>query len=172
MSDIPDPVAFETAFHHAAERHERVWIFMTLVLLTLLLVGSMFFVVFDYGVVVRTAGFHANPAAPAATRTGIVRTGPDRFDVHMLARLWSWAPSPVHLPQGATVTFYVTSADVLHGFEVQGTTINVTAIPGVTGSATYTFRHAGTYNIVCNEFCGIEHQAMIGRIVVDPARQP
>jgi cytochrome c oxidase subunit 2 len=68
------------------------------------------------------------------------------------------------------ITFHLTSSDVLHGFEVQGTTINVTAIPGVTGSVTYTFGHPGIYYIICNEFCGIEHHAMIGRIIVDPAR--
>lgn len=174
MSDISDHSAFESAFHRSAERHERVWIFVTVVLVTLLLIGTMFFVVFDYGVVVHTAGFRTDPAAPAAVgpaeNAGLVRTGPNAFSVHMLGHLWAWTPSPLHVPQGATITFYVTSSDVLHGFEVQGTTINVTAVPGITGTATYTFDRPGIYNIICNEFCGIEHQAMIGRIIVDPAR--
>jgi len=175
MSDVPNSANFEGAFHHSAERHERVWIFVTIVLLTLLLVGSIFFVVLDYGVIVRTAGFQANPAAPPSvgptTSAGLVRTGPNAYAVHVLGHLWSWTPSPLKVPEGATVTFYVTSADVLHGFEVQGTTINVTAVPGVTAVVTYTFAHAGAYNIICNEFCGLEHQAMIGRIIVSPARQ-
>jgi cytochrome c oxidase subunit II len=64
LSDIPDHAAFEAAFHRSAERHERVWIFVTIVMLTLLLVGTLFFVVFDYGVIVRTAGFQSDPAAP------------------------------------------------------------------------------------------------------------
>jgi len=175
MSDIPDSADFEGAFHRSAERHERVWIFVTIVLLILLLVGSIFFVVVDYGVIVRTASFQANPAASPTvgptTNAGLVRTGPNAYAVHMLGHLWSWTPSPLNVPQGATVTFYITSADVFHGFEVQGTTINVTAVPGITAVVTYTFAHAGTYNIICNEFCGLEHQAMIGRIIVSPARQ-
>ena len=86
----------------------------------------------------------------------------------MLAHMWAWTPSPLQVPQGATVTFYVTSADVLHGFQVQGTTINLTAVPGIVGSMTYTFTHPKIYNIICNEYCGIGHQSMIGQIVVDP----
>ena len=173
MSNISNPSNFEAAFCEAAERHERVWVFILIVMLTLLLIASMFFVVLDYGVVVGTAGFRTDPAASSttapATDAGLVRTGPNAYSVHMLGHIWAWTPSPLHVPQGATVTFYVTSSDVLHGFEVQGTTINVTAVPGVTGTATYTFSRAGTYHIVCNEFCGVEHQAMIGRIIVDPA---
>jgi cytochrome c oxidase subunit II len=173
MSDTAGPSAFEQAFHKSAERHERAWTFIAVLLLCLLLAGSMFFVVFDYGVVVRTDGFRTDPAAVATTpgaEAGLVRTGPNAYAVYMLAHLWAWTPSPLHVPQSAAITFHVTSPDVLHGFEVQGTTINVTAIPGVTGSVTYTFDHPGTYYIICNEFCGIEHQAMIGRIIVDPAR--
>lgn len=173
MSDAAGHPGLEQAFHKSAERQERIWAFIAVVLLSLLLIGSMFFVVFDFGVVVRTDGFRANPAdvvTPPGADTGLVRTGPNTYAVYMLAHLWAWTPSPLHVPQGAVITFHVTSTDVLHGFEVQGTTINVTAIPGVTGSVTYTFDQTGTYYIICNEFCGIEHQAMIGRIIVDPAR--
>lgn len=173
MSTTVGPSDFEDAFHKAAERHERVWVFATIVLLTLLLIGTMFFVVVDYGVVVRTASFRANPATiPATYGAGLVRTGPNAYAVHMTGHLWAWTPSPLHVPQGAAITFYVTSTDVLHGFQVQGTTLNVTAVPGITGTATYTFNHAGTYNILCNEFCGIEHQSMLGRIIVDPRNSP
>jgi cytochrome c oxidase subunit II len=165
-------VTFEDAFHRSAERHERVWVFVAVALLTLLLTGTMFFVVFDYGVVVRTDGFRTNPAALPAAPAGLVQTGPGTYSVQMVGHLWAWTPSPLHVPQGAEVIFHVTSTDVLHGFQIQGTTINVTAVPGVTGTATYRFSYAGTYNIICNEFCGIEHQAMLGRIVVDPAAKP
>ena len=74
------------------------------------------------------------------------------------------------MPEGSTVNFYVTSADVLHGFEVQGTTINVTAIPGIVGKVTYTFAKPGVYYIICNEYCGIGHQAMLGEIDITGAK--
>ena len=171
-AEATDPVPFEDAFHRAAERHERVWVFVSIVLLSLLMLGTMFFVVFDFGVVVRTDGFRTDPTALPADRAGLVQTGPDAYSVQMVGHLWAWTPSPLHVPQGAEVTFHVTSTDVLHGFQIQGTTVNVTAVPGITGTVTYRFSHAGTYNIICNEFCGIEHQAMLGRIIVDPAAKP
>ena len=170
MSEAAGHDPFEDAFHRAAERHERAWVFVAITLLVTLLAGTMFFVVYDYGVVVRTDGFRADPAAIPAAPASLVQTGPNAYSVQMVGHLWAWTPSPLHVPQGATVTFHITSSDVLHGFQIQNTTVNVTAIPGVTGIATYTFKHAGTFNIICNEFCGIEHQAMLGRIVVDPAK--
>lgn len=172
MSQTVPPPRFEAAFHRAAERHERIWVFLAMLLLSLLLLGTLFYVVLDYGVVAKTDSYRRDPAISAAAPfadTSLVRTGPNSYAVHMLAHLWAWTPTPLHVPQGAAITFIVTSADVLHGFEVQGTTINLTAIPGIVGSVTYSFQHAGTYHIICNEFCGIEHQAMIGRIIVDPA---
>lgn len=170
MSGAAEHDPFENAFHRAAERHERAWVFVAITLLVTLLAGTMFFVVYDYGVVVRTDGFRADPALIPAAPVGLVQTGPDAYSVQMVGHLWAWTPSPLHVPQGATVTFHVTSTDVLHGFQIQNTTVNITAIPGVTGAATYTFGRAGTFNIICNEFCGIEHQAMLGRIVVDPRK--
>ena len=166
MSDIAAQSEFENAFHQTAERHERIWVFAAMLLLSLLMIGTLFFVVLDYGVVVKTETAPA-AAAPFAD-TAAVRTGPNAYSVHMLAHMWAWTPSPLHVPQDAAITFYVTSEDVLHGFQVQRTTINMTAVPGMTGSVTYTFAHAGSYNIICNEYCGIEHQSMIGRIIVDP----
>ena len=32
-----------------------------------------------------------------------------------------------------------------------------------------TFDETGTYHIICNEFCGIHHHIMIGKIIVEPA---
>ena len=163
---------YERAFHHVAERHERIWVFLSLVLLAVLLAGSMFYVVIDYGVVVKS-GTTSPPLIPAIDESAfeggkVVQTGPNSYAIYVVGRVWSWSPGTIHVKQGALVTFYVTSSDVLHGFEVQGTTINVTAIPGAVSSVTYTFNHAGIYQILCNEFCGIEHQAMTSKIIVDP----
>lgn len=175
MSHVAGPSRFEDAFHKSAERHERAWVFVAFVMLMGVLACTMYLVVYDYGMVVRTTGYRSDPTAlggsvpgsvPAA-EAGLVKTGPNSYAVQMVAHMWGWTPTPLHIPQGATVTFYITSIDVLHGFEVKGTTINVTAVPGITGAVTYTFKRAGVFDIICNEYCGIEHQAMIGRIIVD-----
>lgn len=169
MSDAPIP-RFEHAFHRTAERHERIWVFIVVVMALLLGLGTMFYVVLDYGVVTKGVAFSVDPAVQPGFQAGrIVRTGPASMTVYVSAHAWAWTPGVIHVPQGTTVTFMVTSRDVLHGFEVQGTTINLTAVPGIVGSVSYRFGRAGIFHIICNEYCGIEHQAMIGRIIVDRA---
>ncbi|MFP6560769.1 cytochrome c oxidase subunit II [Paraburkholderia sp. B3] len=172
MDSISSQAAYEDAFHRAAERHERAWVFVVLVMLALLLVGTMFYVVFDYGVITRGTAFFRQPDAvmndPAFREGKVVQTGANQYSVYMVGHAWAWSPGVIHIKEGAQVTFYVTSTDVLHGFEVQGTTINVTAMPGAVSRVEYKFERAGTYYVICNEYCGIEHHSMIGRIVVDP----
>lgn len=65
------------------------------------------------------------------------------------------------------MTFYITSPDVQHGFYVEGTNINPQIIPGEVTKLEYVFKKAGTYRIVCNEYCGIGHAQMFGKIVVE-----
>ncbi len=72
------------------------------------------------------------------------------------------------MPAGSTVTFHVTSADVIHGFEVAGTNVNAMVIPGQMTRMTVEFEEPATYGLVCNEYCGAAHHAMEGRLVVVP----
>lgn len=169
---------FEDRFHHVALRHERSWIFIAVTLIAVLFVAAVYLVVHDYGLVAKTTQFYSDPNTPATLAefqgTGIKQTGPDSYNVYEIGRAWSWTPgtgTPITLPAGSHVTFYVTSADVLHGFEVQGTSINLTAIPGVVGHVNYTFDKPGTYYIICNEYCGAGHQAMLGKIVITGAKK-
>ena len=72
MSDIAGRPGFEDAFHKAAERHERAWVFVTLVMLMGILACTMYFVVYDYGVVVRTAAYRSDPTALGGPAPGVV----------------------------------------------------------------------------------------------------
>ena len=99
-------------------------------------------------------------------RPGVVETSPGRFRVSIVGQAFSFVPASVQLPVGAQVTFFATSRDVLHGYQVQNTNINVELIPGQVAAFDYTFDRAGTYRISCNEYCGISHQNMVGTIEV------
>jgi cytochrome c oxidase subunit 2 len=72
------------------------------------------------------------------------------------------------VPAGVPVTFRVTSADVLHGFQIARTNVNVTVAPGYVSEATTTFATPGEYLVVCNEYCGLAHHLMQAAVVVDP----
>ncbi len=96
------------------------------------------------------------------------QVGPNQYEVYILGQAWSYQPAQITIPKGATVTFYVTSKDVIHGFDLQGTNINMMIIPGQISTLTATFDTPGEYKFICNEYCGIGHQTMFGTLVVEP----
>jgi len=71
------------------------------------------------------------------------------------------------VPAGSAVTFKVTSVDVVHGFEVEGTRVNMMLLPGQIAENTYRFEHPGEHLMICHEYCGVGHQTMHGRVVVE-----
>ncbi|WP_254832201.1 cytochrome c oxidase subunit II [Haloglomus salinum] len=102
---------------------------------------------------------------------GVYRTGENSFDVYIVAQRFAFNPGtgePVRLPTGSEVTFYVASADVMHGFNIAGTNVNVMVAPGQVSEMTARFDEAGTYGIVCHEYCGAGHHDMAGTLEVVP----
>ena len=71
------------------------------------------------------------------------------------------------VPAGSTVTFYVTSKDIQHGFRIQGTNVSMMILPGEVSKLTATFDEPGEYDIVCHEYCGVNHHTMFGKIIVE-----
>lgn len=89
-------------------------------------------------------------------------------DVYMLARLWEWWPV-LELEKGQTYRLHLSSLDWQHGFSLQPTGINIQVHPGIEHVVTLTPTEAGTFGVICNEFCGLGHHQMVGRIyVVEP----
>lgn len=89
--------------------------------------------------------------------------------VVMRAEFYVFKPSQVRVPAGVPVTFRITSPDVLHGFMIVGTNVNLTVAPGYISEATTTFARPGEYLVVCNEYCGLAHHLMQGKVVVEEA---
>jgi len=96
-----------------------------------------------------------------------VKPGPDGgVVVSVVAETFDFSPNPIEVPAGKPVTFRLTSADVIHGFEVVGTNANAMAIPGYVSQFTVTFPKAGEYLIACNEYCGLLHHNMTAKLIV------
>lgn len=95
---------------------------------------------------------------------------PPGSDVYMLARLWEWWPV-LELEKGQSYRLHLSSVDWQHGFSLQPNNINIQVHPGLEHIVTITPTEAGEYSVVCNEFCGVGHHTMIGRIhVVEPGQ--
>ena len=90
---------------------------------------------------------------------------PPGGDAYLVARMYDWYPV-LQLREGETYRLHVSSMDIQHGFSLQPMNMNFHVMPGYDHVLTVTPTKAGTYTIVCNEFCGIGHHAMIGKLIV------
>jgi len=90
---------------------------------------------------------------------------PENSDVYLIARLWQWWPI-LELEKGKTYRLHLTAMDYQHGFSLQPENINIQVLPGYEHVIKVTPNRAGTYAIVCNEFCGINHHTMVSRLYV------
>ncbi len=86
-------------------------------------------------------------------------------DAYILGRLWEWWPI-LELKKGQSYRIHLSSADWQHGFSLQPTNINIQVHPGYEHVITLTPTETGDFGIVCNEYCGIGHHMMTGRIRV------
>ncbi len=87
-------------------------------------------------------------------------------DAYLLARMWSWYPV-LKLRQGETYRLHLSSLDLQHGFSLQPLNMNFQVLPGYDHVLTLTPTSKGEFTIVCNEFCGIGHDKMFGKIIVE-----
>ena len=88
-------------------------------------------------------------------------------EVHLLAQIWMFLPGEIRVPEGVPVTFRVTSPDVIHGFQIVGTNVNATVVPGYVTQVTTTFSKPGEYLVACNEYCGAGHHLMATKLIVE-----
>lgn len=87
-------------------------------------------------------------------------------DVYLLAQMWRWYPV-LKLREGQTYRVHISSTDLQHGFSLLPMNMNFQILPGYDHVLTLTPTSSGEFEIVCNEFCGIGHHMMTGRIMVD-----
>jgi cytochrome c oxidase subunit 2 len=90
--------------------------------------------------------------------------------VRAIGQQYSFTPSCIVVPTDASITFRATSADVVHGFLITGTNVNLMLVPGYVSSLRTRFETPGERLMPCHEFCSVGHEGMWGRIkVVDKA---
>jgi len=72
----------------------------------------------------------------------------------------------LELEKGQSYRLHISSVDWQHGFSLQPVNINIQVHPGYEHVLTITPDQAGQFGIVCNEYCGIGHHQMAGKIYV------
>jgi cytochrome c oxidase subunit 2 len=90
--------------------------------------------------------------------------------VRAVGQQYSFTPSCILVPAATPITFRMTSADVVHGFLVGGTNINLMLVPGYISSLGARFDAPGERLMPCHEFCGVGHEGMWAHVkIIDKA---
>ncbi|MGZ5432056.1 MAG: c-type cytochrome [Thermoanaerobaculia bacterium] len=106
------------------------------------------------------------------TEGKLIQQGPERYEVHYVAKMWKFEPAEISITPGSTVDVYLATPDVTHGMQIVGTNVNLMAVPGVVNFARVRFTRPGDYLVVCNEYCGAAHHNMAGVIHVTADAPP
>jgi cytochrome c oxidase subunit 2 len=73
----------------------------------------------------------------------------------------------LHLKVDQPVTFLLRSTDVLHNFTVPQFRVKMDFVPGQVSYIWAEPQEEGSYDLLCEELCGVGHYAMRGRVIVD-----
>ncbi len=102
--------------------------------------------------------------------------GPAALRVHVTGRKWSWwfdhpggkGANQLHVVAGRPTELVLASTDVIHSLYVPEFRLKQDAVPGRFTRMVFTPTAAGTYPILCAEFCGTGHSVMSAAVVVHP----
>lgn len=143
------------------ERNEKR-VLTTAAVLMLVFMSAVVYSVFGLGIDLPTCVTSMEPYREGR----LIERSPKNYEVQYVAKMWAFEPSTIEVPAGSTLDIYLTSLDVVHGFQVLGTNLNLMAVPGAVNNLQLTLNTPGEYRIICHEYCGIMHQNMSGLIKV------
>lgn len=106
---------------------------------------------------------------------GLTKVEDDKYIVNIIASAFDYdlgideegsKVDTIRLPKGSTVLFQAVTKDVVHGFEIAGTNVNMMVEPGYISSYEAVMDKPGEYTLVCNEYCGTGHHLMFATVEV------
>jgi len=107
------------------------------------------------------------------------RVPPDALAIHVVAKQWMWKLEhangkqeidELHVPVDRPVLLILASQDAIHSFFVPAFRLKQDVVPGRYTQLWFTATRVGEFRMMCSEFCGSQHSAMLGRVIV--MRQP
>ncbi len=101
----------------------------------------------------------------------------DPLEIYVIGKQWMWhlqhpngkrENNELHVPVGQPIKLIMTSQDVIHSFYIPAFRLKKDVVPGRYTTMWFEPTKTGEYHLFCAEYCGTEHSAMIGRVVVLP----
>ncbi len=103
----------------------------------------------------------------------------DAIEYYVTGKQWMWKfqhpqgnreINELHVPVGVPIKLIMTSEDVIHSFWVPEFRVKMDVLPGRYTQLWFEVDRAGTYRLFCNEYCGVEHSLMGGKVIaMEPA---
>jgi len=102
---------------------------------------------------------------------------PDAMVIKVTGSMWRWSfeydnkktmDSSFYVPVGKPIKMEIHSNDVNHSFFLPDFRIKEDAIPGRTNYLWFHPVQEGTYQVMCAEYCGMNHSYMLAKLIVMP----
>ncbi len=164
-------------YHKKVSKDEKMWMVISLLLCIMLFVWMILWHVYGKqnpsNITYRTNTIEFAKLSEAYTKKNmigidngipVIRPEPNS-DVFVMGEMWRWSPVMI-LQKDEYYNLHISSKDVQHGFSIQPVNMNFQIYPGYDYVLKFKPTEAGEYKVICNEFCGIGHHTMIGKIVV------
>ncbi len=110
------------------------------------------------GVAVKTAVAAAAEKSVKKTKT-----------IKLVAQRFRYTPNEINLLAGQEYVLEISSLDFIHGFNLPDLKKRADLIPGMITKVTVKFDKPGTYDFLCDNFCGDNHEEMNGKFLVKAA---
>ncbi len=104
----------------------------------------------------------------------------DAMEVHVIGKQWSWQFSysngntsvrDLYVPLNKPVKLIMSSEDVIHSMFIPNFRVKQDVVPGMYSHVWFESKVPGIHQIFCTEYCGTDHSAMLGRVIVLTAEQ-
>jgi cytochrome c oxidase subunit 2 len=86
--------------------------------------------------------------------------------IKIVAQRFRYTPNEIVLKKGQAAVLEFTSLDFVHGFNIPELKLRADLPPGKVTTVRVRFDEAGSYDFLCDNFCGDGHEEMAGRFKV------
>ncbi len=100
---------------------------------------------------------------------------PNSIEIQAVGKQWLWefqyengaeSIGELHVPVDQPVRVIMSSTDVLHSFFIPVFRVKQDVLPNRYTAVWFEATKTGTFDILCTEYCGLQHSGMLGKVVV------
>lgn len=111
---------------------------------------------------------------------GLREVPEDALEIEVIGQQYSWifvydndkeTENNLVVPKGKAIKLNISSIDVLHSFYIPAYRIKVDAVKGMPTYAWFFADEVGEYDVLCTEYCGTDHSAMVGVLKIVPEEE-